>query len=134
MEQHVIRPYKKEDFKTLQKWYLDSKVAAPQDDMLSEDGTFILYLNGIPALSQTLLMTKGTSVAYFEYLIKNPQFKGISLEQPLAVLRDYIFSYAKDHGYKYIFTYGNVDKLKDKYERMGFTRAMDNLSAFYRSL
>lgn len=130
----TIRTYKKEDYQELSRWYESFSSVVPHEDMLSEESTFILEMDGIPAMCQTLLMTKGTSVAYFEYLIKNPDFKIVNLEECLFTLCNHICKFAKLQGYKHIITYGKVEKLNEKYVRGGFIKATDGLSAFYRSL
>lgn len=131
---YSIRAYKHSDFMTLRQWYVDSGVCPPEEGMLVEDGTFILEVEGIPALSQTVYLTQSKELCYLEGIIKNPAFKQVSLEALIPPLWDTIFSFAKDRGYKNILGYCVVDKLKDKYVRLGLTRSMDNLSAFTRSL
>lgn len=130
----MIRAYKPEDFQMLSSWSIGYGQSAPLEGMFSEDGTFILEIAGMPALSQSVLFTQSKQICYLELCIKNPAFRGINLESDLSVLWDHIFSYAKEKGYKNIFGYAMVDKLKVKYERMGLIKVADNLSSFSRSL
>lgn len=129
-----IRPFKDTEFEMIRQWYLDAGVNPPESEMLMENGTLVVELDGIPAIAQTILFTQSKSFCFLECLIKNPVFKGINLEPYLVLLANTLFELAKEQGYKNMFTYGNVGKLKDKYKRLGFTQSLDNLSAFYRRL
>lgn len=129
-----IRPFKNEEFETIQKWYLDAHVLPPLPGMLIEDGTFILELNQVPALSQTVLLPQSKVVAYLEYMIKNPIFKKQNLEEIMPLFRDYLENYAKERGYQYFLTYGNHEKLNEKYKRLGFIPSLQNLTAFYKRI
>lgn len=127
---YLIRPYTHKDFEMIASWWTMQGESAPIFGMMVEDGTFVLEIDGIPALTQTVLLTQSKELCYLEGFCKNPEFKKISLECYVPLLWDQVFSYAKNKGYKRILGYCKVDKLKNKYKRLGLIQVMDNLSGF----
>jgi hypothetical protein len=130
---YTIRPYERKDATMLQSWYKDQGQNVPHEDFFCETGTFLLQLNGEDAIAQGIYVTQSMELCYLEGLIKNPAIK-VNLEEALVYLLDFLSTWAKDAGYKNLITYCAVEKLKPKYERIGLTRSMDNLSVFYKRL
>jgi hypothetical protein len=128
-----IRPYKESDFETIHSWWIAAGECPPARGMMISNGTFVLEVDGVPALTQTVLLTQSKELCYLEGIAKNPEFKE-SLESLIPPLWETVFQYAKDRGYKNILGYCKVEKLKNKYQKLGLVKVMDNLSAFTREL
>lgn len=128
-----IRKYSNSDFQMIYSWWTDQKEHPPIDGMMIEDGTFILELNNIPALSLTVFKTQSREMAYLEGFIKNPQFKQ-SLHSYSKILWNHAFLYAKNEGYKRVICLCAVDKLENKYIDLGMTKTAKNLSSFAREI
>jgi hypothetical protein len=129
-----IVSYNNEYFETISQWWKDSCGTEPVEGMMIENGTFILMINKVPALCVTVLLTQSKQMAYIFGFVKNPLFKGINLEPYGKVLWDYCADFAKAHGYKRLLCFADNPKLKEKYERFGFTKTLDNLSSFVREI
>lgn len=129
-----IRQYKNEDYEMIKSWHIISTGETPMDGLMIENGTFILERANIPALCLTVLLTQSNQVSYCFGYIKNPLFKEQNLENEGRALWEHCFSFAKEKGYNNILCFSNVDKLKDKYQRFGMRKTMDNLSSFVRNL
>lgn len=130
-----IRKYQVSDFSMLHTWY--TRESVPQElliDAVSEDGTFILELEGVPSLSLTVLKTQCKQIAYLFNFIKNPEHKDINLEEYGHVLWDHCCNYAKDAGYKRVLCFANIPQLKEKYKRFGMTITSPNLTGFVKEL
>lgn len=127
-----IRPYRQSDYGLIKSWWDAYKACPPLPGMMVEDGTFVLELNGTPALSLTVLGTQSKQIAYVEGYIKNPDFMNVSLEEYGSLLWNYCFEYAKKQGYARVFCYCLVDKLGEKYARYGMSKTAEHLSAFVR--
>lgn len=130
----TIRPYSNKDFSVIKDWWLDATKVGPTEDMLAEDGTFILELNGFPALCLTVLTTQVKGMAYIFSFIKNPLFKKVQLENYGQMLWDHCFEYAKNKGYTKVICFSDNEKLQKKYERFGMSVTGTNLAALVKEL
>lgn len=115
-------------------WWNHYKETPPIAGMMIEDGTFILEIDKIPALSLTVFLTQSKEIAYLEGFIKNPHFENISLHEVSQSLWDHCFLYAKNKGYKRLLAYCNNDKLKKKYQQFGMVNVLEPLSGFVKEL
>lgn len=131
---YLIRPYTHKDFAMIDKWWEISTNQHIFEGVMVEDGTFILEIKGVPALCLTTLLTQSKQMAYVSSYIKNPLFKGINLESYGHILWNHCFNYAKDKGYKRILCMAEFEQLKNKYERFGMKRTLNNIATFAKEL
>jgi hypothetical protein len=124
----TIRSYKDADFDTIVSWWEDYKECPPLEGMMLSDGSFILELNKVPAMSLTVLLTQSKEISYIEGFIKNPLFKDINLESYGKILWNHCFEYAKSRGYKRAICFSMEEKLFNKYERFGMTKTKPCIS------
>lgn len=130
---HTIRPYRHSDFSMIVSWWNAAGQCPPIEGMMSPAGSFVLELNGEPALSLSLLLTQSKEISFIEGFIKNPAFKQ-SLEEYGTVLWQHCFSVAEELGYKRVVCYCLEDKLINKYKRFGMEQTASGLSSFVRVL
>jgi hypothetical protein len=117
--EYLIRPYNNHDFTELNKWWKSTyNTDLPKD--LMTNGSFILEINKVPALTLTVLKTQTKELSYLASFMKNPEFKKTSLE-----------TYGH---YKRIICLAEVEQLKSKYERFGMKKTSNNIATFYREL
>lgn len=129
-----IRPYTLSDFDTIHSWWTAAKECPPVLGMMIPNGSFILELDSVPALSLTVFLTQSKEMAYIEGFIKNPLFKGVSLEEQGSALWQECFNYAKNRGYNRVLCLCQEPSLFSKYERFGMRKTANNLSSFVREL
>lgn len=129
-----IRPYVSNDFNEIVSWWTKQNECPPTPGMMIEDGTFVLEIENIPALSLTVFLTQSKEISYIEGFVKNPVFKGVSLEAFGSKLWEHCFQYAKEKGYNRIICYCIENKLKDKYARFGMTTTCSSLTSFVKEL
>lgn len=125
-----IRPYNHSDFSEIVSWWTHYGEPAPLEGMMTPNGSFVLELDGVSALTQTVLLTQSKELCYLEGFCKNPEFRNVSLESYIAPLWDEVFNYAKARGYKRILGYCKVPSLEKKYERLGLVKAGSQMSVF----
>ena len=129
-----IKPYKNSDYPEVASWlFLSYKQIAPPSILL-EEGTFILELDNVPALSLTVLLTQTKDMSYIFNFIKNPKFKNNNLEEYGQQLWNHCFDYAKSKGYKQIICFSENEKLTEKYQRFGMKKNLEHLTSFIKEL
>ncbi len=115
----------------LQAWCRAYDEAAPTAEILSPK-SYVLEIDGIPALFISLITTN-VAWAYLENYCGNPEFKGNRFEAVQHLIK-HLETEAKASGHKALMTFSYKPKLKAAFEAYGFTRALDNMSAFVRSI
>lgn len=129
-----IRSYKNEDFNILSSWFNEYENTILPKDLMVEDGTFILEMNGVPALSLTVLLTQAKGMAYLFAYIKNPILKGYNMDYFGSILWKYCQDYAKEKGYNKLICFSPDEKLTEKYKRFGMKENLKNLTSFIMEL
>lgn len=126
-----IRLYKKEDYELVKSWWLAAKEFAPLEEMLPEESTFILEINNEPKICLTTYLTNCKFFAYLENFVKDPNFNN---EEAIQKLVSHVEKFVKDKGYRVLFCLSYKDKLKERYEELGYTNTLNNLSSFNKEL
>lgn len=132
IKNYKIVEYQNTDFKTISSWWEQRGESLPSE-ILTEDGTFVLEIEGKAALCVTVLLTQVKGMAYLFAFVKNPEFKE-SLEPYGKQLWSHCFDFAKKRGYQRLICFAPNEKLSEKYERFGMRKTMSNLSSFVRDL
>lgn len=119
----MIRSYKPTDYENICSW-VGTRIP---EGMLVENGTFVLEIENVAALTLSVFLTQSKQVAYLMGFYKNPIFKSISLEPFGQQLWNHCFEHAQSKGYKRILCFAetNVPKLQEKYMRFGMTKTID---------
>lgn len=131
---YSIRSYKAADFNEISSWWKFYNEHPPLEGMMVEDGTFVLEVENVSALSLTAFCTQSKEIAYFEGFIKNPIFYGYNLSEQGQALWNHCFQYLKDKNYKRVICYCKVEALKDKYRSFGMSDNLSGLSSFCKEL
>lgn len=127
-----IRLYNKNDYQMIKGWWVDSNECPPLEDMLTEDSTFILEMHGKARMCISVYITNSKAVAYLENFVKDPGFKDSNACSKILV--EHAEKFAKDKGYKYLMCLSYKEKLKSRYEKLGYFRTLNNLSSFCKEL
>lgn len=127
-----IRTLKPEDIKMVSSWHIE-EVGTEIEGWMLPPTTFIAELNDTPMLCLSLALTNCTGIAQMENLVGNPAFKAIRKEC-LEPLVHFVCDYAKMFGARRIYMNAYIDKLKDKYESLGFTKATETLSLLWKDI
>lgn len=129
-----IRPYKSSDLTMIQLWAIDQNMAPVWDISLPEDSTFVLEIDGVPALTACLYLMNSKQACMIEHLVGNPEFKNKGRREAVTVLFKYLEDLAKSKGYTNVVLFSYEDKLKDKYEALGYSRTLENVTTFSKVL
>lgn len=130
----VIRNYQDSDYTTICAWWRAHDEIAPLPGMLPSESTFILELAKQPALCVTLYLTNTPEVCYVENFVGNPELKGGARRAGTERLLDHIATFAKDRGFKRLLCLGHKPELKQRYQEIGFTPTVSNITGFVKEL
>ncbi len=129
-----IRLYTEADYEMIKWWAEYYFETPPTKEMLPLNTTFICEINKIPSLTVTAYYTNCKEVSYLEHYFGNPDMEGPLRKEAGQRLLGYVSELAKNMGFKRIVCLGYKEKVKKRYEEMGFIKTLDNLSSFVKEL
>jgi len=127
-----IRLFNKNDFEMIKMWWNDAQEMPPTIEMLPEESTFILEVNNEPQVCITVYLTNTNYVAYLENFIKNPNLKD-SKEYTKKIV-EHAENFAKQKGFKILVCLSYKEKLKQRYQDLGYINTLNNLSGFAKEV
>lgn len=130
----IIRLYKPEDFEMIQSWWTSQGEISPSKEMMPLDTSFVLEENGVPLASVCLYFTNSKEICHFANIVGSPDSKGPKRKEATQLLLEYAKLFAKEHGYKKLLCFSYKDKLKKRYEEMGWTPTLHNITSFVMNL
>lgn len=95
-------------------WWNDACELPPLRTLMSEESTFILEIDAVPALSLTVFLTNNKTLSYVDGFIKSPSFKNRKLTTASTILWNHAFKFAKQRGYRWMIGFAR-NKLADYY-------------------
>jgi hypothetical protein len=128
-----IRLYTTSDYELLNSWWKKQDEPGPTHGMLTLDSTFIVEKNNKPVISVSLHLTN-CEIAHIENFIANPEYKDSDRKQLIQDLFSFLQDFAKVKGYKTLVAMAYKDKLKKRYEQIGLTKTIDNLTSYIKEL
>lgn len=129
-----IRAYNEtSDYEMLSSWWNGHGQAAPRKDMLP-DTTYILEYDNKPLLSACLYLMNCKAASMVENVISNPFFPVASRQDCVAHLFSHLESVAKSKGYNTLVLLSYEDKVKHRYEDLGFKRTLNNVTTFAKEV
>lgn len=129
-----IRSYKNSDYGEIWKWWIEQNEIPPLPDMMPEESSFVFEFDGVPILAVALYLTNTKEVCYIENLVGNPKFKSPARKNALAMLIDHLEKFAKEKGFKRLIMLSYRDGLKKRYQELGYSKSLDNLSSFVKEI
>ena len=122
------------DYEMLSSWWEGHGQAAPRKDMLPEDTTYVLEVNGKPLLSACLYLMNCKAASLVENVISNPLIFLPNRKQLVSALFSHIENVAKSKGYNTLVIFSYEDKVKNRYEELGFTKTLNNVTTFSKEV
>lgn len=129
-----IRPYKNSDYEAICSWWKAADELPPTLDMLPLETTFIMEIDGQAALCLAVYFTNTKELCYLSSFCGNPEFKGEKRKEAAQKLMDAVCGFAGAFGYKNVLCFAYKDKVKKRYEEMGFTPTLSNMTGFCRKV
>lgn len=126
-----IRLYKKEDYEMIASWWIAANEPAPPANMMTEDSAFILEIDNKPVISVMLLLTN-SPLAWLTSFVKDPKFKDSKTASKAIVT--YAENFAKQKGYETLLMFSYKDKLKKRYQELGYINTANDLSSFMKRI
>jgi N-acetylglutamate synthase-like GNAT family acetyltransferase len=131
---YSIRPYQDSDLQTVQKWWIEQGLAPVWRALLPLESTYILEIDGEPALCACLYLMNSEDACMVENLVGNPKFKGTQRYEAVPVLFKHLENEAKRFGYRTLVLFTYEDKLKERYQDLGFIKTTENVTTFAKSI
>ena len=123
----IAKPYSKDDYPTLVKWYLARGLPLPPRDLMPETG-FI-----IDDVCAGFLYLTDSKLALIDHYISNPNELAAVRDRALDTLTEELVREAKQWGCKGILITTALDKVGDRAEKHGFNFVGD-VSAYFKEL
>lgn len=126
----MIRPYTIADFEMIQEWWGKPLTL----DTIPVYGTFIAESDGIPLLSVTIYLTTGKGLALLENLVGNPAFKGEKRRELAKELAFHVEQWARERDVKKLICLAPNEKLEKRYQELGASIIMKNISCLAKEI
>lgn len=127
-----IRQFQKNDYEVIKMWWYLANEPSPTIEMLPEESTFVLEIDNAPQACITVYLTNTNYLAYLENLVRNPKLQ--NNKNHIEILVKHAENFTKKLGYKILLCMSYKEKLKKRYEEMGYMNTLNNLSSFGKEL
>lgn len=127
-----IRTLKPSEFEMINGWQKE-EIGYGFEFWMLPPTTFVVEVNETPVAAVSLILTNCHAISQIENLVGNPA-KRNERREAIPHLINFVCEYAKSFGSRRIYMNAYVDKLKEKYESFGFTKASDNLSLLWKDI
>lgn len=125
-----IRRYTPKDYPLIKSWWDSHNEPGPLPEMLPST-TFILECDNKPKMALSLYLTNTLVIGYLENFVKSPDFDNDDLTRKFL---SHVETTAKNLGVKLLLCMSYRDKLKARYESLGYKNTLNNLSSFVKEL
>lgn len=121
---------------TLVSWWKAWRWTAPSKEMLPQDGMGgIMVKDGDVDVCAGFIYFTNSKTAWLEYVVSNPEYKDREKrKEALELLINVLSLFAKDKGYKYIYTSLKNKPLMERYESCGFIYGSNNCQEMVKVL
>lgn len=129
-----IRPYTHNDYEMIASWWKASGSQAPAQVLMPEGSTYVLSIDKVPALSVSLYFTNCKAICYVENFVGNPEMKGPKRKAAGHTLMSFIERRAKENGFTHLWGTSFRESTTKRYQEIGFTEAMKNVSSLIKEI
>lgn len=130
----TVRGYTSSDYPMLSAWWGQSNMPTPPEDAIPEASTLIVEIDGIPAISCSLVTTNIKTYCYMDFLIGNPELQGQARKEATTLVVSCLESFAKAEGFKSILCFSTKPSLTKYYESLGYVKTHSGLTSHIREL
>lgn len=116
----------------ISEWWKAYKWPILPQDHLPKKG-YIVYHEKKPIIAGFVYRTD-SSFGLFEWIVANPEIKGLKRTLAFGFLVDSVVKYSKEIGIKTLFSSISNENLKKRFLAEGFILADSNMSNFIRSI
>lgn len=126
----MVRPYVPENYAMLKAWWDKRGFPAAHENHLPPTGC-VIWNDGVAVCAGFLFKTDANA-AVVGNLVSNPDCEK-SLRQPTVdFLIEFLTNRAKDEGFKMVCCSTNLEKVGQKFEKLGFIKTDENVSMYGR--
>ena len=129
----TIRHCSLTDFYTIKTWWERNGQHGFTEKFLPTT-SYVAEWRGEPVASISVLRTNISEYAYLENLVSNPDYPKHDRKPVIEALVAYAEKQAKELGYKKLLCLAPNDKLSKRYEEMGYTPSLFNVTVQVKEL
>ena len=118
----------------IREWWIAAGSPAPTMDMMPENSSFVLEVDGKPLLAVTVYMTNSKQIAWVDNLISSPlPFKG-NRRDYVEEMQKFLEIWAKTEGYKSLFCFSEKEVLVKRYMELGYMPTLKNVTTLVKEI
>lgn len=117
-------------YDTLSDWWKAYNWQPVHPRMLPEDGYVVTY--DTKPICAAFLYKTDSCIAWAEWIISDPTAERGAKDESLDMLLNHLWTKARQQGFTVLFTSTNMEKLKTRLSRVGFTQTDQNVTQFMR--
>lgn len=129
-----IRNYKASEYEMIDSWWKKAEEIGPTRDMLPEESTFILELNGTPWVCMTVYLTNSKEIVWFENLASNPEVSAAGRKEAVNFLIKFCEDFARNKGYKKALAMSATESVTNRYQEIGYFPTCRNITTAIKIL
>lgn len=118
------------DFDTVVSWHQP----APLQSMLPEESTFVAESNGKLLASITMYLTNTIKFAQLDNLVADPSIPKTLRHKAVEELVSHCESHARSLGYQGLFCFTYRPGLVKRYQELGYTKTLEQVTTFFKEL
>lgn len=129
----AIRNYKSSDFELVNSWW--KKIGKTSSfNVYPEESSYILEYKDKPLLCASLYLLNSPIAAMLENVICDFEYEVPNRKELVKEFVNHLEVLTKSKGYQNLILLVYEDKLKDRWEDLGFIRISNNISGFCKPL
>ena len=132
----TIRNYCAQEYEEIFSWWFRRNEPGPEPDMLPEESTFIIEIDGRAAYCVTVYVLNTKAVAWVDNFVRNPAIVGPKalLREAVAALQSHLEHFARERGIRRLFCFSYQDALKKRYAEIGYRETLGQVSTFIKEV
>ena len=132
-DRFAIKFFSDEDYSEIVRWYMASDGQAPPIEYLPQESTFLVLAGNSLILSVSLILSN-SAFCYAEFFIGNPDADRKLRQDGSIFLADFIRNFAHESGYQRIACFAPNARLRDYYQKLGFSPTLPDLTGMTMKL
>ena len=121
------RPFKLSEYPLIKSWWTLRKMVPPLLDMMPEESTFVLDVEGKPVASLSLILTN-TGTAWLDNFITDPESDADIRKIGMDLAWQEILTFLKRENYSRLFAMSVNVNTKKRYEEFGFKQTLQGVT------
>lgn len=128
-----VRFFRPSEYLLIRSWWTLRKMVPPELDMMPEESTFVLEVEGKPVASLSVIMTN-TGTAWVDNFITDPESSFEARQLGMELGWQEVLRFVKKHGYVRLFAMSVNPRTMKRYEHFGFKKTLESVTTLVREV